>query len=69
MLLSQKMGGGFGYMCDAPHIVCYKCGSEFVLDIKDCSCGAKASQEYKYGGGWIVTAICPHCGYDNGEGE
>ena len=61
------MGGGFGYMCDAPHLICYRCSYEFVLSDRDCECGAKASPEYKYDNGWIITAVCPYCGADNGE--
>jgi len=56
-------------MCDAPHIVCCQCGHEFVLCEWDCICGAKASPEWRVGGGFVITAICPFCGYDNGEGE
>jgi len=63
------MGGGFGYMCDAPHLICYRCGSEFVLDERDCICGARASPEYNHENGWVTVAICPYCGADNGEGE
>ena len=56
-------------MCDAPHLICYRCGSEFVLDERDCICGVKASPEYNHENGWVTVAICPYCGADNGEGE